>query len=86
VWGKTTDTKEDGNPCPDKLVEGPPVMGAVPPSVAVVAGSTEGGGEPCPAKLTDRFIAGKPNCLEDDGLPCPDKLVDGPPVMGPAPI
>jgi len=35
---KSAAPEEDGKTCPDKSVEGPPVVGPVPPSVAVLAG------------------------------------------------
>lgn len=82
-------TEEDGKPCPDKLVDGTPLVVPDPPSVAVVSGSTEGGaeenGRPCPNKL----VGGPPvlgpvppsvavvvGNTEGDDTPRPDKLFD----------
>jgi len=67
---QTVGTEEDSKTCPDKLVDRPPVVGPVSPSVAVVPGCTDGGSTP--------------DCTEEeDSQRCQGKLVDGPPVMGP---
>jgi len=68
-------TEEEGKPCPGKLADGPPVVGPVPTSVAVVAGSINGDGTQCPDKSDPGCPSGEKAREEDEEI-FPAKSVD----------